>query len=100
MTYDAPGRTGVDMKAGATVRLAHNCENIVDIKGVTGSLEQVDEIIRDKPDRFDVIGRDDTLTFSMITSDAADVISTIGNTLPKELSGMIRLEPRGECETA
>lgn len=98
--YNVPGRTGVNMKAEATLRLANDCENIVAIKEASGSLEQVDEIIYNKPDRFDVISGDDALTFSMVASGAAGVISVIGNALPKEFSRMIRLEFKGEYEPA
>lgn len=98
--YNVPGRTGINMKAETTVRLANDCENIVAIKEASGSLEQVDEIIKNKPDRFDVISGDDALTFPMIASGAAGVISVIGNALPKEFSRMIRLEFKGEYEPA
>ena len=98
--YNVPGRTGVNMKAETTVRLAHDCENIVGIKEAAGSLEQVDEIIKGKPDRFDIISGDDALTFSMIASGAAGVISVIGNALPREFSRMIKLEFQGEYEAA
>lgn len=98
--YNVPGRTGINMKSDTTVRLARDCDNIVAIKEASGSLEQVDEIIKNKPERFDVISGDDALTFSMVTSGAAGSISVIGNALPKEVSRMIRLEFRGEYESA
>lgn len=98
--YNVPGRTGINMKAETTVRLAKDFPNIVGIKEASGSLEQVDEIIKNKPDNFDVISGDDALTFPMIASGAAGVISVIGNALPKEFSRMIRLEFRGEYEPA
>ena len=98
--YNVPGRTGVNMKAETTVRLAHDCPNIVGIKEASGSLEQVDEIIKNKPDKFDVISGDDALTFPMIACGAAGVISVIGNALPKEFSRMIRLEMNGEIDSA
>lgn len=98
--YNVPGRTGVNLKAETTVRLANDCENIIAIKEASGSLEQVDEIIKNKPARFDVISGDDALTFSMVASGAAGSISVIGNALPKEVSRMIRLEFKGECEAA
>lgn len=98
--YNVPGRTGINMKSETTVRLAHDCENIVAIKEASGSLEQVDEIIKNKPDRFDVISGDDALTFSMVASGAAGSISVIGNALPREVSRMIRLEFKGEYEGA
>lgn len=98
--YNVPGRTGVNMKAATTVRLAKDCPNIVAIKEASGSLEQVDEILKNKPRNFEVISGDDALTFSMIASGAQGVISVIGNALPKEFSRMIRLEFNGEYEAA
>ena len=98
--YNVPGRTGINMKSETTVRLANDCENIVAIREASGSLEQVDEIIKNKPDRFDVISGDDALTFSMVASGAAGSISVIGNALPREVSRMIRLEFKGEYEGA
>jgi 4-hydroxy-tetrahydrodipicolinate synthase len=98
--YNVPGRTGVNMKAETTCRLARDFKNIVAVKEASGSLEQVDEIIKNKPDNFDVISGDDALTFSMVASGAAGVISVIGNALPKEFSRMIRLEFNGEYEPA
>ena len=98
--YGVPGRTGITLKPETTVRLANDCENIVAVKEASGSLEQVDEIIKNKPQRFDVLSGDDALTFSMVASGAAGVISVIGNALPKEFSRMIRLEFQGEYEPA
>lgn len=98
--YNVPGRTGINMKPETTVRLACDCNNIVAIKEAAGSLEQVDEIIKNKPSNFDVLSGDDALTFSMVASGAAGVISVIGNALPKEFSRMIRYEFRGEYEPA
>ena len=98
--YNVPGRTGVNMKPETIVRLANDFANIVGVKEASGSMEQVDEIIKNKPHRFDVISGDDALTFSMVASGAAGVISVIGNALPKEFSRMIRLEFNGEYEPA
>ncbi len=98
--YNVPGRTGVNLKAETTVRLAKDCKNIVAVKEASGSLEQIDEIIKNKPDSFDVISGDDALTFPMIACGAVGVISVIGNALPKEFSRMLRLEQNGEFEAA
>ena len=98
--YNVPGRTGVNMKAETTVRLARDCKNIVAIKEASGNLEQVDEIIKNKPRDFDVISGDDSLTFPMVSCGAVGVISVIGNALPKEFSKMIRLQMRGEYDPA
>ena len=98
--YNVPGRTGVNMTAATTVRLAHDCPNIVAIKEASGNLEQVDEIIKNKPRNFDVISGDDALTFPMISCGAVGVISVIGNALPREFSKMIRLQMKGEYDGA
>ncbi len=98
--YNVPGRTGVNLQAATTVRLARDCKNIVAIKEASGNLEQVDEIIKNKPKDFDVISGDDSLTFPMISCGAVGVISVIGNALPKEFSKMIRLQMKGEYDPA
>ena len=98
--YNVPGRTGVNMTAATTVRLARDCRNIVAIKEASGNLEQVDEIIKNKPKDFDVISGDDALTFPMISCGAVGVISVIGNALPREFSKMIRLQMKGEYDGA
>lgn len=98
--YNVPGRTGVNMRAETTVRLARDCENIVAVKEASGNLEQVDEIIKNKPRDFDVLSGDDALTFPMVSCGAVGVISVIGNALPGEFSRMLRLEFKGEYENA
>lgn len=98
--YNVPGRTGINMKPATMIRLARECPNIVAVKEASGSLEQVDEIIKGKPDSFEVISGDDALTFPMIAAGAIGVISVIGNALPRQFSRMIRLEFRGEYEPA
>lgn len=98
--YNVPGRTGINLKAETTVRLARECDNIVAIKEASGNLEQVDEIIKNKPVGFDVLSGDDGLTFPMIAVGAVGVISVIGNALPKEFSKMVRLALKGEYDGA
>lgn len=98
--YNVPGRTGINLKPDTTCRLANDCENIVAIKEASGSIEQVDEIIKNKPADFEVLSGDDSITFHMIATGAVGVISVIGNALPKEFSRMIRLEFRGEYAAA
>ena len=98
--YNVPGRTGVNMKATTTVRLATDFPNIVGIKEASGSLEQIDEILKNKPRNFEVISGDDALTYPMVACGAVGVISVIGNALPREFSKMIRLEKKGEFEGA
>lgn len=98
--YNVPARTGINLKPETTCRLAADCKNVVAIKEASGSLEQVDEILKNKPADFEVLSGDDALTFPMIACGATGVISVIGNALPKEFSRMIRLEFRGEFGAA
>ena len=98
--YNVPGRTGINMKPETTVRLARDCQNIVGIKEASGSLEQVDEILKNAPRDFAVISGDDALTYPMGACGAVGVISVIGNALPKEFSKMLRLEFNNEFAAA
>jgi 4-hydroxy-tetrahydrodipicolinate synthase len=98
--YNVPGRTGVNMTAETTLRLARDCENIVAIKEASGNITQMDDIIKNKPKGFDVLSGDDGITFPLITLGAVGVISVIGNALPKEFSRMVRLALRGDYSSA
>lgn len=98
--YNVPGRTGINMKAETTVRLARDFHNIVAIKEASGSLEQVDEILKNAPKDFAVISGDDALTYPMVACGAVGVISVIGNALPREFSKMLRLEFNNEFAAA
>ncbi|MBO7068820.1 MAG: 4-hydroxy-tetrahydrodipicolinate synthase [Bacteroidaceae bacterium] len=98
--YNVPGRTGVNMTAETTLRLARDFENIVAIKEASGNIAQMDEIIKNKPANFDVISGDDGITFPLITLGAVGVISVIGNALPSEFSRMVRLALKGEYNTS
>lgn len=98
--YNVPGRTGVNMKAETTLQLARDFENIVAIKEASGFIPQMDDIIKNKPQNFDVISGDDGITFPLITLGAVGVISVIGNALPSEFSRMVRLALNGEYSTS
>ena len=98
--YNVPGRTGVNMTAETTLRLARDCENVVAIKEASGNITQMDDIIKNKPANFDVISGDDGITFPLITLGAVGVISVIGNALPAEFSRMVRLALKGEYAQA
>lgn len=98
--YNVPGRTGVNMSADTTLRLAREFENIVAIKEASGNITQMDDIIKNKPAHFDVISGDDGITFPLITLGAVGVISVIGNALPAEFSRMVRLALKGDYDSA
>lgn len=98
--YNVPGRTGINMTAETTLRLARESQNIVAIKEASGDITQMDDIIKNKPPHFDVISGDDGITFPLITLGAVGVISVIGNALPAEFSRMVRLALNGDYESA
>lgn len=98
--YNVPGRTGVNMTAETTLRIASSCENVIAIKEASGNMSQMDEIIKRKPADFMVISGDDGITFPLITLGAVGVISVIGNAFPNEFSRMVRLALDGRYEQA
>ena len=98
--YNVPGRTGVNMTAETTLRLARDFDNIVAIKEASGNITQMDDIIKNKPANFDVISGDDGITFPLITLGAVGVISVIGNAFPREFSRMVRLALAGDYDSA
>ena len=98
--YNVPGRTGVNMTAETTLRLARDLENIIGIKEASGNITQMDDIIKNKPADFMVISGDDGITFPLITLGAVGVISVIGNAFPKEFSRMVRLALHGQYDQA
>ncbi|MBO6005968.1 MAG: 4-hydroxy-tetrahydrodipicolinate synthase, partial [Paludibacteraceae bacterium] len=65
--YNVPGRTGVNIAASTTLRLARDFENIIAVKEASGNMSQIDEIIENKPKDFVVISGDDGITFPLIT---------------------------------
>jgi len=98
--YNVPGRTGVNMSADTTLRLAKEFSNICAIKEASGNFTQIDDIIKNKPADFMVISGDDGITFPLITLGAVGVISVIGNAFPKEFSRMVRLALQGDYASA
>ena len=98
--YNVPGRTGVNMTAETTLRIARECSNVVAIKEASGNINQMNDIIKNKPKDFMVISGDDGITFPLITMGAVGVISVIGNAFPAEFSKMVRLALNGDYESA
>ncbi|MBO8447623.1 MAG: 4-hydroxy-tetrahydrodipicolinate synthase [Bacteroidetes bacterium] len=98
--YNVPGRTGTNMTAATTLRLANDFDNIIAIKEASGDMAQIESLIKDKPSDFLVISGDDGVAFPLITQGAAGVISVIGNAFPAEFSRMVRLALQGDYENA
>lgn len=98
--YNVPGRTGVNMTAETTLRLARDFSNIVAIKEASGNITQMDDIIKNKPADFMVISGDDGIAYPLISLGAVGVISVIGNAFPLEFGKMVRLALKGDYDNA
>lgn len=91
MLYNVPGRTSMNMTSDTTLRLAHDFKNIIGTKEASGSFDQFNKILRDKPEDFLFISGDDALALPLISMGAVGVISVIGNALPEIFSTMVRM---------
>lgn len=98
--YNVPGRTGVNMTAETTLRIAREFKNVIAVKEASGNITQMDDIIKNKPANFNVISGDDGITFPLVTLGAIGVISVIGNAFPREFSRMVRLGLAGDYDNA
>lgn len=98
--YNVPGRTGSNMSPETTCRLAHDFKNIIATKEASGSFDQFNQIMRDKPKDFLLISGDDPVTLPMIALGAAGIISVIGNALPKQFTDMVNLCLAGDYKAA
>jgi 4-hydroxy-tetrahydrodipicolinate synthase len=88
--YNVPGRTGSNIDADTTLRLA-NIDNIIAIKEASGNLSQIEKIIRNRPEGFEVLSGDDALTYTLMCKGADGVISVASNCCPDKVSNMVNL---------
>ena len=98
--YNVPGRTGSNITAETTLKLAKEVKNIVAVKEASGNLAQIMQIIRDKPKNFQVISGDDMLTLPMMAMGASGAISVIANACPKPFSDMVNQALQGHFDRA
>ncbi len=98
--YNVPGRTGANMTAQTTVRLARECPNIIGIKEASGNWSQVSEILRSAPEDFAVLSGDDEMTFPFMACGAKGVVSVASNVAPAEVERMTEALLRGDIKTA
>lgn len=97
--YNVPGRTGMNISAETTLRLAKTCKNIIAIKEASGNMEQIRAILKDAPAGFDVISGDDAITCAVIESGGIGVISVFANAFPKEMSRLVKSALDGNAES-
>lgn len=98
--YNVPGRTGVNMTAETTLRLARQCSNVIAVKEASGNLEQIKAIIDDAPEGFHVISGDDAVTTAVIELGGTGVISVFGNAFPKEIAWLVQNALAGNAANA
>lgn len=98
--YNVPGRTGVNLQAATTIRIANACYNVVAIKEASGKIDQIEEIITHAPEGFEVLSGDDAITFELLSIGAVGVISVVGNAYPALFSKMTHAELSGDYNTA
>lgn len=94
--YNVPGRTGVNMAAATTVRLARDCSNIVGIKEASGNLVQATQILRDAPEGFNLMSGEDALNLPLMAIGARGAISVTANVAPKLMSEHIESCLKGD----
>lgn len=98
--YNVPGRTGMNMSAETTLRLARDCKNIVAIKEASGDLNQIKTIIDGAPEGFNVISGDDAVTTDVISLGGVGVISVFGNAFPGQMSWLVKHALNGDAQHA
>ena len=89
--YNVPGRTGSNISADTTLRLAGAYKNIVATKEASGNFDQIIVILRDRPKGFAVLSGDDALTLPTLALGAEGVISVVANACPDRMSQMVKL---------
>ena len=99
VVYNVPGRVGVNLQAATCVELAKH-PNIIAVKEASGNLQQIMEILRDKPSDFDVLSGDDGITQPLMALGAQGVISVAANAYTKPFSRMMKAMREGHAEEA
>ena len=98
--YTVPGRTGSNISATTTLRLANDCPNIVGIKEASGNFDQIFQVLKNRPKDFLVLSGDDGITLPLLAVGADGLISVTANALPKEVSDMVNLGLAGKFKEA
>lgn len=100
VVYNVPGRTSCNIAAETTLKLALDCENIVAVKEASGNLSQIMEILRGRPEGFNVLSGDDAITFALIALGGDGLISVASNQAPELMSRLVDLALAGKWNEA
>lgn len=99
VVYNVPGRVGVNLQAATCMELAEH-PNIIAVKEASGNLQQIMEILRDKPADFDVLSGDDGITQPLMALGATGVISVAANAYTSQFSRMMKAQKEGKTDEA
>lgn len=100
IVYNVPGRTGGNIEAQTTLRMAEEIPSVVMVKEASGNMAQIMEIARNKPAHFSLLSGDDAFTLPLMALGGDGCISVVANEVPKEFSGMVRACLRGKWDRA
>lgn len=89
--YNVPSRTGVNMSAETTLRIAREVPNVIAIKEACGEISQMQEIVKGAPEGFSVLSGDDGMTLPLISVGGHGVISVVANVFPEKYSQMVHI---------
>lgn len=98
--YNIPGRTGVNMTAETTLRIACDLENVVGVKEASGDIEQMQRILDNRPEGFLVLSGDDAMTLPLMRRGGDGVISVAANAFPRRFMHCVNLARKGAFEQA
>ena len=98
--YNVPGRTGVNMTAETTLRMAAEIPNIIGVKEASANLEQIMMVIRDRANGFLVLSGDDAWTLALIGAGADGLVSVASNEIPRLMSDLVTAALRGDFTAA
>lgn len=98
--YNVPSRTGQNVEASTTLRLASEFKNLIMIKEASPNITQYFDIVRQKPEGFELVSGDDEYTLPVTLAGGNGVISVIAQAYPKEFSTLVQLAMEGKAKEA
>ena len=100
IVYNVPGRTGGNIEAATSLRMAEEIPNVFAVKEASGNLAQIMEIARNKPDDFSLLSGDDAITLPLMALGGDGCISVVANQVPRQFSDLVRACLKNKWEKA
>ncbi len=98
--YNVPGRTGVNISAETTIKLANDFKQIIGIKEASGDLQQVSKIVKNTSKKFAVMSGEDALNLPIMSCGAKGAISVTANILPQKVHDLVELSEQNKFDKA